>query len=53
MNCKKLHTEIPDNARAWKEWGNENDKIIAYVWECQCKSTLFAPTGLLILKEKL
>lgn len=35
--CSKVHTEIPKDARPW----NEQGIIIGYVWECECKSTLF------------
>jgi hypothetical protein len=38
-SCGKIHLEIPETARKWIE----DDVLIGHVWECECKSTLFAP----------
>jgi hypothetical protein len=39
-SCGLVHTEIPKTARPWIDDG----QLIGHVWECKCKSTLFAPT---------
>ena len=39
-SCGKVHNEVPKNAREWKDEG----VLIGWVWECECKSTLFVPT---------
>lgn len=39
-SCGKFHEYVPNDAREWFEDG----LLIGFVWECECKSTLFTPT---------
>jgi hypothetical protein len=40
-SCGKKHTEVPKEARIWKEEGS----LVGFVWECECGSTLFTSSS--------
>ncbi len=48
-SCGRVHFEIPKDRREWIE----DSKVIGWLWECSCKSTLFFPAYTLknLLKE--
>lgn len=37
--CAKVHTKVPVNARPQMDFEEVN--VIGYMWECDCKSTMF------------
>jgi hypothetical protein len=45
--CGKVHEVIPETAQEWFEDG----LLIGFIWDCECKSTLFTAT--FDLKKKL
>lgn len=46
-NCHVAHLSIPETSREWIDEG----ELIGFMWECQCKSTMFVPT--LDMKKKI
>lgn len=36
--CGIMHEFLPSNAREWLE---DDGDLLGYLWECDCKSTLF------------
>ena len=48
--CGKIHVYIPMKAR---DWFDDSSKyfLLGYVWECECKSSLFASAVKLTTKR--